>query len=147
MSNFTGGPAPVVPAQAGGTGTGQLADFGQRAIAAIIDGVIFAVIVGVLSSIPIIGWPFRVFGWVLFFAYHFYCWTNDNPIGLRGQTLGKKVMNIKVVMDDGSDLTPQQAAIRCVGYICDLGIGVLLALRPDRKALHDLIAHTKVIKV
>lgn len=143
MSNVPGTPA-LAPASPAGV---ELADFGQRAIAIIIDAVILIVVTSILSIVPVLG---TLVGIVLPWAYYIYCWAYENPIGLKSQTLGKKLMNIKVVMDDGSDLTVQQAVVRCVGYLVTgitLGLGCLLALRPDRKALHDLIASTKVIKV
>ena len=148
MSSVPGGPAPVpgggpVP----GAGSPELADFVTRAIAIIIDAVVLGVVMAVLGIVPVLG---RIVGLALPWVYYIYCWSYDNPIGLKGQTLGKKVMNIKVVMDNGSDLTTQQAVVRCVGYLVTgitLGLGCLLALRPDRKALHDMIASTKVIKV
>lgn len=129
------------------TGTTEQADFMTRAIAIIIDAVILAVVTRVIAIVPILG---ALAGLVLPWVYYVYCWSYDNPIGLRGQTVGKKAMKIRVVMDDGSNLTLQQAVIRCVGYLATgltLGLGCLLALRPDRKALHDIIAGTKVVKV
>jgi len=144
MSNVPGVPAPGPAAPVAGA---ELADFGQRAIAIIIDAVLLMVVGGILSVVPVVG---KLVGIVLPWAYYIYCWSYENPIGLKGQTIGKKLMNIKVVMEDGADLTVQQAVIRCVGYLVTgitLGLGCLLALRPDRKALHDMIANTKVIKV
>ena len=148
MSNVPGGPTPMTPGgPAPPAGTGELADFVTRAIAIIIDAVVLGVVMAVLGIVPILG---RIVGLALPWVYYIYCWSYDNPIGLKGQTLGKKVMNIKVVMDNGADLTVQEAVVRCVGYLVTgitLGLGCLLALRPDRKALHDMIASTKVIKV
>ena len=118
MSSFPGGPAPVPgasPAPGAGTaGTAELADFVTRAIAIIIDAVVLGVVMAVLGIVPVLG---RLVGLILPWVYYIYCWSYDNPIGLKGQTLGKKVMNIKVVMDNGSDLTTQQAVVRCVGYL------------------------------
>lgn len=127
--------------------TTESANFMTRAIAIIIDAVVLAVAGRILGFIPILG---LIVGLVLPWIYYVYCWSYENPIGLKGQTLGKKLMKIKVVMDNGADLTIQQALIRCLGYLVTgltLGLGSLLALRPDHKALHDLIAGTKVIKV
>jgi uncharacterized RDD family membrane protein YckC len=126
------------------TGT---ADFMTRAVAIIIDAVVLAVAARIIGIIPVLG---ALAGMVLPWAYYVYCWSCANPIGMKGQTLGKKAMKIRVVMDDGSDLTVQQAVIRCVGYLVTgltLGLGCLLALRADRKALHDIIAGTKVVRV
>ncbi|MBI5624328.1 MAG: RDD family protein [Elusimicrobia bacterium] len=123
------------------------ADFGTRAAALIIDGVLLSVASFLIGMIPLLG---LIIGIVLPWAYCAYCWTQDTPFGVRGQTLGKKVMKIKVVMDDGSGLTMPQALMRCLGYFVTgltFWLGSLLALREDRKALHDLIAGTQVVKV
>jgi uncharacterized RDD family membrane protein YckC len=128
------------------TETTDLAGFMTRAIAIIIDAVVLAVAARIIGIIPVLG---ALVGLVLPWAYYIYCWSCANPIGMKGQTLGKKIMKIRVVMDDGADLTIQQAVIRCVGYLVTgltLGLGCLLALRSNRKALQDIIAGTKVVK-
>ena len=66
----------------------------------------------------------------------------------RGQTLGKMAFHIRVVSRDGGPLSFGQAALRHLGSWLSaviLGIGYLVAaFRSDKRALHDLIAGTRV---
>jgi len=66
----------------------------------------------------------------------------------RGQTLGKMAFHIRVVSRDGGPLSFGQAALRHLGSWLSaviLGIGYLFAaVRADKRALHDLIAGTRV---
>jgi uncharacterized RDD family membrane protein YckC len=68
-----------------------------------------------------------------------------------GQTVGKKLLQIRVVRTDDSELTWKTALIRTLSRIlCSLtiGIGYLLIIVDDNKqGLHDTIAGTYVIKV
>lgn len=68
----------------------------------------------------------------------------------RGATPGKKMVGIAIVdANTLQDITNQQALARSLGYIPStllLGLGFLMvAIRPDKRALHDLIAGTAVI--
>lgn len=72
--------------------------------------------------------------------------------GYSGQTPGKMLLRIKVVRLDNTQVSYGQAFIReTIGKFISgivLGIGYLMvALRSDKRALHDLMADTKVIKV
>jgi uncharacterized RDD family membrane protein YckC len=66
----------------------------------------------------------------------------------RGQTLGKMVFRIRVVMLNGAPLPFGLSVLRHLGSWVSaaiLGIGYLLAgFRADKRALHDLIAGTRV---
>lgn len=67
---------------------------------------------------------------------------------LWGQTFGKMMVHIRVVMVDGGPLPLRIAALRYLGSILSaafFGVGYIMAgLRADRRALHDLIAGTRV---
>ena len=69
-----------------------------------------------------------------------------------GQTLGKMLLRIRVVGDDGADseaLSPQQAAVRAllsVPSVLLFGLGFLPALRGAGLAIHDRLSHTRVIE-
>lgn len=69
-----------------------------------------------------------------------------------GQTLGKMVLGIRVVGDDvdeGSTLRVGQAALRSLvtlPSVLALGAGFLPALMGDERALHDRLAHTRVVR-
>lgn len=67
---------------------------------------------------------------------------------LWGQTFGKMLVRVRVVTVAGDPLSLWRAILRELGYIVSLltfGIGYLMAgIRPDKRALHDLIAGTRV---
>lgn len=67
---------------------------------------------------------------------------------LFGQTMGKMILRIRVVAADGQELTPGRAAGRALAWglsLLAVGAGhVLAGLRQDRRALHDLLAGTRV---
>lgn len=68
-----------------------------------------------------------------------------------GQTLGKKLLKIKVVMANGQPCTLKGAILRNVGRIFDLILGYLLGiivivLTKKRQRIGDLIAQTVVVK-
>jgi uncharacterized RDD family membrane protein YckC len=70
-----------------------------------------------------------------------------------GQTIGKMVLGLRVVGDDGLSgegaVTVRQAAYRALmtwPSVLALGIGFLPALLGDERALHDRLAHTRVVR-
>jgi uncharacterized RDD family membrane protein YckC len=69
---------------------------------------------------------------------------------LWGQTLGKMALSARVVMRDGGPLPLGVAVGRQCGFVLSillLGLGlVLAAVRADRRALHDLLAGTRVVR-
>ncbi len=71
--------------------------------------------------------------------------------GRWGQTLGKIATGVRVVKVNGEPIGYGRALGRLLALILDfvtLGIGYLMAgVRSDKRALHDLVAGTRVIKV
>jgi uncharacterized RDD family membrane protein YckC len=67
---------------------------------------------------------------------------------LWGQTFGKMAVRVRVVTVAGEALSLRTAILRDLGYVVSavlLGIGYLMAgLRTDKRALHDLLAGTRV---
>ncbi|MDD5400149.1 MAG: RDD family protein [Sulfurimonas sp.] len=67
----------------------------------------------------------------------------------KGQSIGKKIVNIKIVNNKYEDINLITAIIRYLGYFVSLisfFIGfAIIPFRKDKKALHDLIANTYVI--
>jgi uncharacterized RDD family membrane protein YckC len=65
-----------------------------------------------------------------------------------GQTLGKMMVDIRVVLVDGGRLTLGVAVLRYFAAMLSavvFGIGYVMAgLRADKRALHDLLAGTRV---
>jgi uncharacterized RDD family membrane protein YckC len=68
-----------------------------------------------------------------------------------GQTIGKMVTSVSVVRQDGARVTIAGAALRAVGCALSLltaGAGYLPAfVAADRRALHDRMAGTRVIRI
>ncbi len=92
------------------------------------------------SQIPILSVALLVAFSFLYCAY---------PLAMSGRTLGMTLLGLRVFRDDGSTLDGKHAVVRVLAFplsILTLGIGILLILlRRDRCALHDLIAETAVV--
>ena len=66
-----------------------------------------------------------------------------------GATPGKRLADCRVVTDSGRPLDAGTVVARLLGYIVTgvtLGLGLLWAVRnPERRALHDTLAGTRVV--
>ena len=71
------------------------------------------------------------------------------PLAASGRTFGSAILGLRVVRADGGDLDPRHAVIRVLAFPLSFllfGLGFLLILlRRDRRALHDLIGGTAVV--
>ena len=80
--------------------------------------------------------------WGSYFCFCHYKW---------GQTIGKMIFKIKVVTVEGLPLSIMTSAWRGFGEALSaltLGIGYLMAgVRSDKRALHDLVAKTRVVRL
>jgi uncharacterized RDD family membrane protein YckC len=129
------------------------AGFWIRAVALAIDLVIFAVVqvsfeamaktlmgsADGVDSAPGMVWLFTVlFTAVYTIALH----------TIAGQTIGKSLVGVRVVAVDGAPLTVGPSLLRYLAYfisLIPLGFGYLVAgLRRDKRAVHDLIAGSRV---
>ena len=69
-----------------------------------------------------------------------------------GQTLGKMAFGIRIVDDaaaDGRSISVKQAlyrAVLTVPSVLMLGAGFVPALVGDERAVHDRLAHTRVVR-
>jgi uncharacterized RDD family membrane protein YckC len=96
--------------------------------------------VGVLPLAPMAAFMFLiVVGYLLLFT------------AAGGQTLGKMAAAIRVIGDEDDDeaLTVGQAAARSVltvPSVVVLGAGFVPALFGDERAIHDRLAHTRVVR-
>lgn len=66
-----------------------------------------------------------------------------------GQTLGKAALGLRVARPDGRAIGIGRSAVRFMGYFLSalpFGLGFLLALASSRRALHDLLAGTAVVR-
>jgi len=133
---------------------GRPAGFWIRALALVVDFALFFVVETSLSGLgrviasqdsdesltlgPVVALFTLIFAGLYTSALHTMC----------GQTIGKMVLRIRVVGQDGDLPTFGTALLRYFGYFASLvtfTMGyVMAALRRDKRALHDLIAGTRV---
>jgi uncharacterized RDD family membrane protein YckC len=138
--------------------TTAVASLGSRTRAALIDhAILFGIDIIVFYStlrmaalttdewrvLPLL--PFLAFLLLLKVAY-FSAFT-----ALGGQTIGKMAAGIRVVADDHLRMDPSRAITRTltgVVSLASLGLGLIPAvISPDRRALHDRVAHTHVVEL
>lgn len=75
----------------------------------------------------------------------YFVWMNAGA----GQTIGKGLMGISVVRPDGRPPDALMSVTRLFGYLFSalpMGAGFLLAAFPPRRALHDYLAGTIVVR-
>lgn len=135
----------------------ETAGFFPRLGAYLIDALILTVALSIVI-VPIVLLAGRVFLenpslMMLFylvaalagFGYPLYFWAT------QGATPGKKILNLRVVREDGVEpMGWATAALRVVGYIvsgmvCYVGF-LMIAFTREKKGLHDMIAKTRVVK-
>jgi uncharacterized RDD family membrane protein YckC len=103
-------------------------------VAAVFDADFSLKSTSVVPDLLLYGWGF------LYFVY---------PLALGGRTPGMAVLGLKVVRADGAELGTRHAVIRVLALplsflLLWFGI-ILIVLRRDRRALHDLIANSAVV--
>ena len=135
-----------------------LASFGRRAAAFTIDFALVAIVIGAfklpetLRSMaatndfkmdinPFHGWE------LLSLPLYFGLWTYFG----HGQTLGKKLLKIRVLSLTREHLTLWHSVERSLGYAASIlegGFGFLqYFIHPNNQTVHDRIAETIVVKV
>jgi len=130
--------------------SGAKAGFWIRVVAYIIDAIILY-IVNILINVVLHGNNGARGGiqLILGLLYFVYFWSSTSP--WPGQTPGLKVLNLRVVRTDGSNLDLVQALIRYVGLVISflvIFIGVIwVAFDPNKQGWHDKIASTYVVRV
>jgi len=141
------GPAPVSAAT-------QPAGFWIRFVAVLIDGVVLILAQGILFAAGLIVWGggmdagMAVKGVTSLFSSIIGAGYSIVFHWRWGQTLGKMALQIRVVSMDGGPLSFGQSVGRYFATFLSaliLGIGFLMAgARSDKRALHDLLAGTRV---
>lgn len=130
----------------------RLAGLGSRAIAIIIDTIVIAIIGVGLAAFTVGFGPspadvgnllVGAIGLLYFIILEAYA---------DGQTLGKKLVNIKVVTEDGGDLDIVGSLIRNVLRIIDalpflyiIGI-IVIVVSDDNQRIGDIVGNTLVVK-
>ncbi len=131
------------------------AGFLVRLAARLIDGIILSFLMNFVllffyqKDFPgVFSWIFSIRGLVCFLlsiAYYVYFETSN-----KQATIGKSVMNLKVIKQNGDKLNVPDAIIRYFSKILSTFIfliGYLMVIFDDKKrALHDRIAGTFVVK-
>jgi uncharacterized RDD family membrane protein YckC/type II secretory pathway pseudopilin PulG len=134
-------PAPADPVDDADVSAG----FWLRAGAYMLDGLIIVVV----SLIPMIFLPeaARAFAQLLIAGVYF----SVLPVVYNGQTPGKMAAGVRIVRMDGSPLTYGRACARWLSYLLSnitLCLGFLCAaFTPQKRALHDYIVDTRVVRV
>ena len=129
--------------------TGQKAGWGTRALAIIIDALGVGLVAGAVSSIlgfDATSTQYQGFSTLLQAVYFTYFWSAAG----KGQTLGSRALNIRVVKTDGSHLDYVGAFLRYIGFVISCAvflIGVIWAAFDEQnQGWHDKIAGTYVVK-
>lgn len=130
--------------EGGNPRSGPRASFGLRLVAALIDGFLLFVVGLVLSVIfrRALGTALQILAGLAYYAY-----LEGSP---SGQTVGKHVMNIRVIdFNGGGAIGPTRALIRYLGRIvssipCLLGYFWML-WDPEKQTWHDKFAASVVV--
>lgn len=131
----------------------ERAGFGIRILAAIVDSIIIVLPIGMMIYLITgeisIDWTQ---GLAFNLPYLFYL--TFLPVYWNGYVIGKKIMNIRIVKLDGTDLSLSDMVMREVigkvllGYatfgITTVISGLMVLLRHDKRAIHDFLAGTFV---
>jgi uncharacterized RDD family membrane protein YckC len=134
-----------------------LASRGSRFVANLVDnlvvfapflgGIVLGILVGEDALVALVG--LGLLGMLAMAGYQLYLASQS------GQTLGKRMMDIRVVRTDGSPVDLARILFLrnlvpfVVNAVCNLFnlIDALFILAEDRRCLHDHIADTKVVAV
>jgi uncharacterized RDD family membrane protein YckC len=129
--------------------TSEKAGWGTRALAIIIDalgiGIIAAALSGTLGN-PMAGTQHQGLTLLLQAIYFTYFWSAAG----KGQTLGSRALNIRVVKTNGSYLDYGGAFLRFIGWVISGALFLLgfiwAAFDAHSQGWHDKIAGTYVIR-
>lgn len=135
----------------------ELAGWGERIVAYIIDMIILGLIITPIVSIFLWPWAYLTgvfrWNWNLFAGFglsnivSFLYWTFME--GLYGQSIGKMALKIKVVRVDDKPMDITTAAIESIGKAFILPIDLILGLilyPQKQQRLFNYISNTIVIK-
>ena len=125
----------------------DIAGLGARAVAAAADVLILGIVVAVVTWIALqiaelpSTWEHvvRILGWPMVALYVGLAITYVAGLTcLSGQTLGKRLMRIRVVVDQADDVSLPRALVRAIGWLVSVGSLGLLCV----PAIFDLTGRT-----
>lgn len=126
----------------------DLADPFIRVLAFIIDIIVIVLYLSIFSSLSLPKEFFYILFLPVLLFYNLIC-----EIFMNGQTIGKKLLKLRVVSLDGKDVSLESTFIRWSFRLVDILIGfgsiAFLSIYGSRKnqRLGDLLAGTTVIKI
>lgn len=130
--------------------------FGRRFLAMLIDGIIVVMVSFILAFLVgmvdvffgkgVLSWNLIIVITMLIFSVLYF---TGNWVQSSGQTLGKLLLNIRVVSKDGSPLSLGKLLLRYIGYIisglpASLGF-IWVGFDKERRGWHDMLSNTRVI--
>ncbi|WP_181373324.1 RDD family protein [Massilia glaciei] len=141
----------------------ELAGRGSRFGAALVDGII-----GLVFLVPMFfvfgGWAMLTSGEMGFMTslmfgllgFAFFCVVHGHFLKTSGQTIGKKIVGIKIVDMNGNKpdlvtlLAKRYLSMSLISAIPGIGgllaiVNILFIFRSDKRCVHDLIAGTQVV--
>ena len=137
-----------------------LAHVGTRALAVLVDTLILiAILIALAASAALLGetlsqllggWGIALFAWAAFLAFWGYFVASEQLMG--GQTWGKRLVGLRVVAADGTDVGLLASLVRNLLRAIDVvpgtyGIGVATMLLSRRgQRLGDMAAGTVVVR-
>jgi uncharacterized RDD family membrane protein YckC len=166
LSAAPASPATPSPPTIRPTQLDDFADLGSRIIAGIVDYIIVGIVAAILFFAIFTPWMMisrprlgmmAGFGWGWFggmFLIQFVLWLMYFSYfeGTSGQTIGKRIVHVKVTKEDGLRCDLGSALVRNILRIIDhlpflyiLGI-ILIAVTNKKQRLGDMLARTIVVK-
>jgi uncharacterized RDD family membrane protein YckC len=134
----------------------DLASLGERIVGYLIDSLVMIayLVVLVFISLSLVSNRFIYhYTWVPFIFYiPIYFYTLAFEVFMNGQTIGKRVMKIKVISIDGAKPTLGQYLIRWIFRLVDISLSfflcgiICIAVSERKQRVGDMVAGTAVIK-
>jgi uncharacterized RDD family membrane protein YckC len=138
----------LLDVRSGVSGPLDLAPIGRRIWAYLADVLILYIAnlaIGFVIGVAMRGGAAQVLGCVSMLISLVITVVYDaSLVAASGQTLGKRALKIKVVAEDGANVTTGQAWGRALAKL--IPFAQLVALfNNERKGIHDMLAHTRVV--
>lgn len=139
----------LLDVRSGVSGPLDIAQIGRRFLAYLADAVILYIVnfaVGFAlgaamrgnATAPVVSCVAALTGLVIAIVY------DGALVAASGQTLGKRALRIKVVAENGGDVTTGQAWGRALAKLIPFSAVVAL-FNDEKKGIHDMLAHTRVV--